>query len=77
MLSRRELLGKLITYTPAVIIAAPVVKKNIWQFIFDFKPKIVIEQIKTSLMYRAIGKKLLMVDELPQGTLPRYERDYD
>ena len=34
-----------------------------------------VEPIKTSLMYQAVGRKLLMVDELPQGALPRYERD--
>ena len=34
-----------------------------------------VEPIKTSLMYQAIGRKILMVDELPQGTLARYERD--
>lgn len=34
-----------------------------------------VEPVKTSLMYQAIGRKLLMVDELPQGALPRYERD--
>ena len=33
------------------------------------------EPIKTSLMYQGIGRKLLMVDELPQGAIPRYERD--
>jgi len=34
-----------------------------------------VEPIKNSLMYQAIGRKLLLVDELPQGILPRYERD--
>lgn len=34
-----------------------------------------VEPIKTSLMYQAIGRKILMVDELPQGALARYERD--
>jgi hypothetical protein len=34
-----------------------------------------VEPIKNSLMYQAIGRKLLLVDELPQGVLPRYERD--
>jgi hypothetical protein len=34
-----------------------------------------VEPIKTSLMYQGIGRKLLMIDELPQGALPRYERD--
>jgi len=34
-----------------------------------------VEPIKTALMYQGIGRKLLMVDELPQGALPRYERD--
>lgn len=34
-----------------------------------------VEPIRTSLNYQAIGRKLLMVDELPQGALPRYERD--
>jgi len=34
-----------------------------------------VEPIKTSLLYQAIGRKLLMVDELPQGALARYERD--
>ena len=34
-----------------------------------------VEPIKNSLMYQSIGRKLLLVDELPQGVLPRYERD--
>jgi len=34
-----------------------------------------VEPIKTSLMYQGVGRKLIMVDELPQGALPRYERD--
>lgn len=34
-----------------------------------------VEPIKIALEYQAIGRKLLMVDELPQGALPRYERD--
>ena len=34
-----------------------------------------VEPIKTSLMYQGIGRKLFMVDELPQGALARYERD--
>jgi hypothetical protein len=34
-----------------------------------------IEPIKRALEYQAIGRKLLMVDELPQGALARYERD--
>jgi hypothetical protein len=34
-----------------------------------------VEPIRTSLMYQGVGRKLLMVDELPQGALPRYERD--
>ena len=33
------------------------------------------EPIETSLMYQVVGRSLLMVDELPQGALPRYERD--
>jgi hypothetical protein len=27
------------------------------------------------LSYQAVGKKLLLVEELPQGVLARYERD--
>jgi hypothetical protein len=34
-----------------------------------------VEPIKTSLLYQAIGRKLLMVDDLPQSALARYERD--
>jgi hypothetical protein len=34
-----------------------------------------IEPIRRSLEYQAVGRKLLMVDELPQGALARYERD--
>jgi uncharacterized protein with von Willebrand factor type A (vWA) domain len=34
-----------------------------------------VEPIRRSLEYQAVGRKLLMVDELPQGTLARYERD--
>ena len=34
-----------------------------------------VEPIKRSLEYQAIGRKLIMVDELPQGALARYEKD--
>jgi len=34
-----------------------------------------VEPIKRSLEYQAIGRKLLMVDELPQGAYARYEKD--
>ena len=34
-----------------------------------------VEPVKRALEYQAIGRKLLMVDELPQGTLARYEKD--
>jgi hypothetical protein len=35
----------------------------------------VVEPIRRALEYQAVGRKLLMVDELPQGALARYERD--
>ena len=31
--------------------------------------------LSRSLDYQAIGRKLLLVDELPQGALARYEKD--
>ena len=31
-----------------------------------------IEPIRRSLEYQAVGRKLLMVDDLPQGALARY-----
>jgi len=34
-----------------------------------------VEPIKRALEYQATGRKLLMVDELPQGALARYEKD--
>jgi len=34
-----------------------------------------VEPIRRALEYQAIGRKCLMVDELPQGALARYERD--
>lgn len=34
-----------------------------------------VEPIRRALEYQAIGRKCLLVDELPQGALPRYERD--
>jgi hypothetical protein len=34
-----------------------------------------VEPIRRSLEYQAVGRKLVMVDELPQGALARYERD--
>jgi hypothetical protein len=34
-----------------------------------------VEPIKVALTYQAIGRKCLMVDELPQGAIPRYEVD--
>lgn len=37
--------------------------------------QIMVEPIKNALNYQAIGRKMLTVDELPQGVLPRYEKD--
>jgi hypothetical protein len=34
-----------------------------------------VEPIRRSLDYQGIGRRLLTVDELPQGALARYERD--
>lgn len=34
-----------------------------------------IEPIRISLDYQAIGRRLLMVNELPTGALPRHEGD--
>jgi hypothetical protein len=34
-----------------------------------------VEPIRRALEYQAIGRKLLMIDELPQGALARYEKD--
>jgi hypothetical protein len=34
-----------------------------------------VEPIRRALEYQAVGRKLIMVDELPQGALARYERD--
>lgn len=34
-----------------------------------------VEPIRQALSYQAIGRRLLMVDELPQGALARYEAD--
>jgi hypothetical protein len=33
--------------------------------------------IQTSLLYQSIGRKLLLVDPLPQGALARYEKDIE
>jgi hypothetical protein len=33
--------------------------------------------IQTSLLYQSIGRKLIVVDPLPQGALARYEKDID
>jgi hypothetical protein len=34
-----------------------------------------VDPIRRALEYQAVGRKCLLVDELPQGALPRYERD--
>lgn len=34
-----------------------------------------VEPIRRNLEWQGIGRKLLMVDELPQGALARYKRD--
>src|ERR1035437_9419804 len=34
-----------------------------------------VEPIRRALEYQAVGRKTLLIDELPQGALPRYERD--
>jgi len=34
-----------------------------------------VEPVRRALEYQAIGRKLLMVDELPQGAYARYEKD--
>jgi len=36
-----------------------------------------VEPIRRQLDYSSIGRKLLLVDELPQGALARYERDVE
>ena len=33
--------------------------------------------IQTSLLYQSVGRKMLVVDPLPQGALARYEKDVD
>ena len=38
--------------------------------------EVMIEPIKTSWQYEDIGRKLLMVDELPQGAFAKYEKDF-
>lgn len=37
--------------------------------------QIMVDPIKVALEYQAVGRKLIMVDELPQGVYPRYEKD--
>jgi hypothetical protein len=37
--------------------------------------QLMVDPIKVALEYQAIGRKLLLVDELPQGVIPRYEKD--
>ena len=34
-----------------------------------------VEPIRRALEYQAVSRRLLMVDELPMGAIPRYERD--
>jgi len=34
-----------------------------------------VQPIRRALEYQAVGRKLLMIDELPQGAMARYERD--
>lgn len=34
-----------------------------------------VEPVRIALEYQAVGRKCVMVDELAQGALPRYERD--
>lgn len=34
-----------------------------------------VEPIRRALEYQAVGRKLLLVDQLPQGALARYEKD--
>ena len=34
-----------------------------------------VEPIRRALEYQAVGRKLIMVDELPQGAYARYEKD--
>lgn len=41
----------------------------------DALAQAMVEPIKRALEYQAIGRKLIMVDELPQGALARYEKD--
>ncbi len=37
--------------------------------------QVMVEPIKVALEYQAIGRKLILVDELPQGVHARYEKD--
>ena len=36
-----------------------------------------VNTIRTSLDYQGLGRKLLVVDPLPQGALPVYDKDVD
>lgn len=76
-MTRRDFLKNL--FGVGVAAVAPV---GFFQW-FKLKPKpkplsreqAMVEPIKKSLMHQALERKLLMVDELPQGAFARCERD--
>ena len=44
---------------------------------FEIISKSYLSLFRTSLDYQGVGRKLLVVDPLPQGALPVYDKDVD
>ena len=56
--------------------------KNLWKQVVKRKtPSIatlpMVEAIRCAIDYQAVGRKLLFVEELPQGAYARYEKDFN
>jgi len=72
-MKRRSFLKTLLAGVAAIV--CPIKPVPIDPVALDNLAKIMVAPIRQQLNYQAIGRKLLMVDELPQGAYARYEKD--
>jgi len=68
-IKRRSFLKSVIGSIIAIITGIPCKPQKA----LDFAP--MVEPIRRSLEYQRIGRKLLMVEELPEGAYARYRKD--
>jgi len=74
-MKRRSFIKTLVAGIAAIFVPVPVPVKAINPVDLSKLGAAMVAPIRRQLEYESIGRKLLMVDELPQGAYARYEKD--